>query len=64
MEVTRCGVLEPLAFNRSWLPLQDKIEKTLIEVSFPAFSVLRNFDDVLRIRYLKCQPLLAEAWPS
>ena len=47
-----------------WLQLQDKIEKTLIEVSFPAFSVLRNFDDVLRICYLKCQPFLAEAWPS
>ena len=43
------------------LPLQDKIEKTLIEISCP---VLRNFDDVLRIRYLQCQPFLAEAWSS
>ena len=46
------------------LPLQDKIEKTLIEVSFPAFFSHRNFDDVLSIRYLKCQPFLTEAWSS
>ena len=51
--------------NFGGLPLLDKIVKTLIEVSFLLlFSVLRNFDDVLRIRYLKCQPFLAEAWPS
>ena len=38
--------------------------KTLIEVSLPVFSVLRNFDDVLRLRDLKCQPFLAGAWPT
>ena len=38
----------------------------LIEVSLPVFisSVLRIFDDVLRIRYLNCQLFLAEAWPT
>ena len=59
MEVTRCGALAV-----SVQSLQDKIEKTLIEVSFPAFFSLRNFDDVLSIRYLKCQPFLTEAWSS
>ena len=37
MEVTRCGVLAVNVFNRLGLPFQDKIEKALIEVSFPAF---------------------------
>ena len=36
MEVSRCGVLA-VAFNRSWLTVSRHIEKTLIEVSFPAF---------------------------
>ena len=26
-------------------------------------SVLRNFDEVLRLRYFNWQPFLAEAWP-
>ena len=30
-----------------------KFVKTLIEVSLPVFSVLRNFDDVLHLRDLK-----------
>ena len=39
------------------------IEKTLIEVSLLVVSVLRNFDDGLRLRYLNRQLFLAEAWP-
>ena len=38
--------------------------KTLIEVSLRCFLVLRNFDDVLRLRDLKCHPFLAGAWPA
>ena len=37
MEVTRCGVLAVSILSFIGLPFQDKIEKTLIEVSFLAF---------------------------
>ena len=36
----------------------------LIEESLPVFFILRNFDDVLHLRDLKCQPFLAGAWPT
>ena len=35
-----------------------------LKYHFRCFSVLHNFDDVLCLRYLKCQPVLAEAWPT
>ena len=65
MEVTHFGVLaisiQPFLFYH----FKPQFVKTLIEVSLPVlFSVLRNFDDVLHIRYLNCQPFLVEAWPT
>ena len=46
------------------LPFQAKIEKKLLELILPVFFSSPNYDDVLHIRYLKCQPFLIEAWPS
>ena len=37
MEVTRCGVLAVSVQSSLAYRFKDKIEKTLIEVSFPAF---------------------------
>ena len=63
VKVMRCGVL--IVSVQSFLTTicKLKFDKTLIEVSLPVVSVLRNFDDGLRLRYLNRQPFLAEAWP-
>ena len=64
MKVTRCGVLAVSVQSFLAYRFKTKSRKRLLKYHFRRFSVLRNFDDVVRIRYLKCQPFFAEAWPS
>ena len=64
MEVTRCGVLAVSVQSFLAYRFKTKSRKRRLKYHFQRFSVLHNFDDVLRKRYLKCQPFLAEAWPS
>ena len=47
------------------LPFQGRIRENVdYSNTSSVFSVLRNFDDVLRICCLNYQPFLAEAWPT
>ena len=64
MEVTCCGVLAVSIQSLMAYCFKTKSRKRWLKYHFRHFAVLRNFDDVLRIRYLKCQLFLAEAWPS
>ena len=64
MKVTRCGALAVSVQSLVAYRFKTKSRKNSLKYHFGRFSILRNFDNVLRIRYLKCQPFLAEARPS
>ena len=51
-EVTRCGVLASSVQSLMVYHFKTKSRKRWLNFRFRRFPVIRNFDDVLRIRYL------------